>query len=100
MTKSRKQLMKERRQNVLQFLLSLVLLFFSFNYYLKVETELTERILMERKEISLIDEELLIRKKGFYNDNTYLGRYALVKKEWSDKSTGGVEFNEYNEKKH
>ena len=61
MTKSRKQLMKERRQNVLQFLLSLVLLFFSFNYYLKVETELTERILMERKEISLIDEQLLIR---------------------------------------
>ena len=55
---------------------------------------------MERKEISLIDEQLLIRKKGFYNDNTYLEKYALVKKEWIDKSVGGVEFNEYNEKKH
>lgn len=100
MTKSRKQLMKERRQNALQFLLSLILLFFSFNYYLKVNTELTERIIMERKEISLIEEQLLIRKKWFYSDNTYLEKYTLVKKEWSDKSIGGVEFNEYNEKKH
>lgn len=99
MSKSRKQLMKERRQNSFQFLLSIIVLGLGFSFYEKANNGVTTRIMEEKKELSIMDDQLLVRQKGFYNNTTYLEKYTRIAKEWSNKNVGGIEFNEHNGEK-